>query len=53
MVFLDIPISFAKSSMVTLLNPRFKNISDAFSKIFSFIEGAKIILETYKTKKVS
>jgi hypothetical protein len=46
------------SSMVTLLNPKFKNIADAFSKIFSFInlifhKAAKIQLETLKTKKVS
>lgn len=53
MVFLDIPISWAKSSIVTLLNPRFKNSSVALCKISSFINHRKCRTETLKTKKVS
>jgi hypothetical protein len=53
MVFLEIPISLAISSIVMLLKPRSKNKSDAASRIFSFITGANIGQETLKTKKVS
>src|SRR5690606_37740909 len=53
MVFFDMPIGWGRSSMVTLLNPRFRKRSVAFWMIFSLIMGAKVRKETKKTKKVS
>src|SRR5690606_9779942 len=43
-------ISAAMSSMVTLLNPKVKNISVAFCIIFSFIIPAKIGRGNFRNK---
>ena len=53
MVFLDMPISLAISSMVILLKPRSKKSCEAVSLIFSFITAANIHQETLETTKVS
>lgn len=54
MVFLETPKLLAISSIVTLLNPRFKNKSLDMSNIFSLIsKDANLQKETLETKKVS
>ena len=54
MVFLETPDVLAISSIVTLLKPRFKNISAALCKIFFLHNsGANLRQETLETKKVS
>jgi hypothetical protein len=47
MVFLDMPIALAISSIVTFLKPRLKNNSSDFDIIFAFIKRtANITQET-------